>query len=199
MLWSEPPPLLRLDCLQAIVVGFVAASVGVFQSVIITSAILGAYIGLAYAVFLSITWAINGYFLPLWARRSGYVVAAAVVAGGLILSLYEYFAEKRSDLAIIFFSLAYWVIAISLFGAGVTRLAAVGAFSSGADVGSGENLQVSAAASPFLSLRLRGTHSVSVPLRSSLVRQFLVTACRSQQRALSLLAQPPLPPVIPQR
>lgn len=146
MLLFAPSVLLqraRSFWLQVIVVGFVAASVGVFESVIITSSILGAYIGLAYVVFLVITWAVHGYYLPIWARRSGYVVAAVVVAGGLILSLYEYFAEKRSDLAIIFFSLAYWVITISLFAAGVTRLATVGAFSSAADIGAGDVLQAS--------------------------------------------------------
>lgn len=126
-----------LPLLQAIVVGFIAASVAVFGSVVITSAIFGSYMGIVYVAFMLVTWASHGYYLPLWARRSGYAVAGIVVAGGLILSLFEYFVVGRSDLAIIFFSLAYWVIAVALLGTGFSYLVSQGAFNSGAGFGPG--------------------------------------------------------------
>ena len=122
---------------QAIVVGFIAASVAVFGSVVVTSAIFGSYMGIVYVAFMLVTWASHGYYLPLWARRSGYAVAGIVVAGGLILSLFEYFVLGRSDLAIIFFSLAYWVIAVALLGTGYSYLVSQGAFNSGAGFGPG--------------------------------------------------------------
>ena len=127
--------------------GFVGASVAVFRSVIITSAILGCYVFFAYITCLLVAWSVYGHFLPRWARLSGKIVILTIIGGGLALSLFEYFVEKRSDLAIVFFSLAYWVIALCFFAAGMTRLLSAGAFSNASGFGL---LHVRLVANPFL-------------------------------------------------
>ena len=123
---------------QVVVLGFIVASVIIFSSVAVTSALLGSYLLVMFVVFLFIVWAVNGYYLPRWTRRLVLGVAAIIVSGGLALSLYEYFANRRSDLAIIFFSLAYWVVTLSIFASGLTRLVAFGGFHAAADFESGQ-------------------------------------------------------------
>lgn len=106
--------------------------------IITTSAILGCYLGLVFLVALLVTWAAHGYYLPFWARCSGYAFAALVIAGGLALSLFEYFHALRSDRAIIFFSLAYWVITFCVLATGITRLYSAGAFATAIGFGLGK-------------------------------------------------------------
>ena len=100
--------------LQALFVGVLVAAIGFYSSAIVTSAVLGSYVGIMCVIFMFVVWAANGFYFPLWAQRVMQGFAAIVVAGGLALSLYQYYINNRADLSIIFFSLAYWVIVISV-------------------------------------------------------------------------------------